>query len=647
MITHPGSALRFASILTLFMLVLTSRVSYAQEDSSRAVRKLALVAPVISSGMVTSGSSLSVGDSLIQWSDYTFSGDLLKQIPGSYLADMNQPGDPSEMLFDGLGSGYNKYLLDGVEMNEPVTSSMNLYHVPMEFMRGYQYIDAVRAPIYQFNANGALINFESTAYSEAVPYSNVRHLEEPYNYLITDAIFSQNIGLKSNLDFGVERQTTDGRFVNSVYDGVNVRAKYRYSIDSIRQITFTELYYRTKGGMTGGAMPYSVGAGTFAQYGIDVRSQYANLTYLQHHLQAAYTQTSPDDSTSFVTLSAYYDYYNFEFGDGSLPYYLTNISSRTGANVRSSLDLFGGRLNGGAEAVSEAVSSNNHTSLQPVSRFSAYADQEYEMFDFIRFGIFGRGDLLRDKFYPALGGSFGFLTNGIDVEIAASISHHVPSMSDEYFVSQDFVGNPNLNAETDRIYELTLSTPASDDFTVSLKPYARIISDPIYFQTKYVGQPEYPSISVTNLNSRRIYGCDFNVRFSFWKFVADGMVNYVDEKVDGSGALTLPKYFASGELYLHDIFFDGHLNLKVGIRGKFLTSFMGNEFYPEALVYYPASINEFGPAGSSDIFVQGKVGDAIVYLTFYNITNQQYFVTPVYPVLDFSFAFGVNWNFLN
>lgn len=224
-----------------------------------------LVNPVFEAGAITYKPSYSISDSEIMWSDYTYSGEVLNKIPGSFLANMAQPGNPSELYFDGLGSDYVKYLLDGVELNEPTTSAFNLYHVPMEFVNNVEYIDALRAPIYQFNATGGLVNFQTPSYSEAQPYSKVRHLEEPYNNLITDGVFSQNIGFKSNIDVGFERQTTDGRFVNSIYDGVNIRAKYRYSIDSTHQLTATELYYRTKGGANGGSMPYDVNALIFDQ----------------------------------------------------------------------------------------------------------------------------------------------------------------------------------------------------------------------------------------------------------------------------------------------------------------------------------------------------------------------------------------------
>ncbi len=642
-------------LLLLAIVTLTASVAHSQEDSLKTANADTagiplkyLVRPVAASGTVTGNPSYAISDSVIRWSDYTYAGDLLQKIPGTYLANMYQPGNPSVLYVDALGSGYMKYLLDGVELNEPTTSTLNLYHLPMEFAKNVEYIDAVRAPIYQFNATGGLVNIQTQLYSESVPFSKVRHLEEPYNYLITDGVFSQNIGYNSNIDLGFERQTTDGRFVNSTYDGVNIRGKYRYSIDSTRQITATEVYYRTKGGMTGGDLPYDITSNIFNQaYFALVRSQFADLTYLQHHIQVAYAQADPSDSTGVLTATAFFDYYSFQFGDGSLPYYLTNLSRRFGANLRGSETIVGTKLNFGAEAVRDETYYNSSTGIPSQNRISAYADDEFGLFDFVRAGVFGRGDLVGSQFYPALGASFGLGNEMFNVEAGGNISSHTASLSQKYFVTPNFKGNPNLVAETDRIVQVKASANFGGVLSLYVKPYIRMIDNPIYYRADTTGEPTYPQVSVVNLGTRNIYGVDAALSLTLWKFTAEGNVNYVSEKTDGNRVCSLPEYFTTGELYYHDILFTGHLNLKLGLRGKMLSSFNGNDFYPPALIYFPTDINKFGISGSTDFFVRGRVSDAVIYFTIFNITGSQYVMTPVYPALDNSFCLGINWEFLN
>lgn len=387
-----------------------------------------LVSPVLTAGSITERPSYTITDSEITWNDYTFSGEVLDGISGTYLANMYQPGNPSQLYFDGLGSDFTKYTLDGIELNDPSMPSMNLYQIPMEFVRNVEYVDALRAPIYQFNANGSLVNLQTQSYSEAVPYSKVRFLQEPYNYLITDGVFSQNIGFKSNIDAGFERQTTDGRFDNSVYDGVNIRAKYRYSIDSVSQITASELYYRTKGGTNGGSLPYNVNASIFDQFQ-PPRSETANLTTLQHHVQLAYSEVDPSDSSEFYTLSIFFGYHNFQFGETDSSFYLANVSKTFGGDLRGSKSLPGSQLNFGLEAVRVENTFNSLAVIPSTDRYSAYADDEVHFFNLMKAGIFGRGDFVGKNFYPAFGASFGF-GNGSSIlkqeEIYPGMFRHLP-----------------------------------------------------------------------------------------------------------------------------------------------------------------------------------------------------------------------------
>jgi len=222
-------------------------------------------------------------------------------------------------------------------------------------------------------------------------------------------------------------------------------------------------------------------------------------------------------------------------------------------------------------------------------------------------------------------------------------------MSERYFVTQNFVGNPGLKTETDKTLKVTAMIRLADAFSLSVEPYARFVEDPIRFQadpSSYNSSPAYPEITVSNLGNRKIYGVDASIKIAYWMLTADGMLNFTDDRMDGSQQHILPGIFGSGELYLHDVLFTGHLNLKIGIRGQFESKFNGEEFYPEALIYYPGTLNTFGPSGSSDIFVQAKIGDAVLYITIFNITGQTYVLSPVYAAMNTNLVLGVNWEFL-
>lgn len=633
--------------LFIYLLVAKSGNAFTGEDSLSVSKNVVyrLLKPVFTSGLISFSSSAAISDSEIEWSNYTYSGELFAKFPGAFLADMSQPGNPVDIFFDGLGLEYASFLIDGINYEDGALGVANLYQIPVEFSQNIQYINALRSPIYEFNANGGLVNLQTSLHNEVVPYSKVRHLEEPYNYLITDGVFSQNIGIKSNIEVGFERQTTDGRFKNSIYDGANIRLKYRYSIDSTSQISLSEIYYRTKGGMTGGAMPYAISQDTFDQYLINLRSMTANLTYLRHRVAAMYSHVDPFDSTQYVNLSIYYGYSGFDFGDVSSPdggpYYIHNASSQFGLNFRGSMTAVENILNYGGDLIHLENKYNSQATVPSLNRFSIYFDDIYH-FKTLSLGLFGRADVVSSKLYPAFGTSVAIRGSHFAFELGGSYSQHLPTLAQKFFVSQDFAGNPSLEVERHRLIQADLSYKVSDFISLYVKPYYRWIIHPIYYKASYIGQPAYPKLSIVNMDHRIIYGVDFSARLKIWKIEAEGMLNYLKEEIR-----SLPEVFLSGEIFYHDDLFSNHLELKTGLRGRAMSTFHGYELYPETIAYYYSNVNLFGPFGSSDFFVTGKIGSAIVYFVWYNLTNQQYILAPVYPMLDRSIAIGVNWEFLN
>ncbi|MEK6569779.1 MAG: putative porin, partial [Bacteroidota bacterium] len=93
--------------------------------------------------------------------------------------------------------------------------------------------------------------------------------------------------------------------------------------------------------------------------------------------------------------------------------------------------------------------------------------------------------------------------------------------------------------------------------------------------------------------------------------------------------------------------FQNHLDLKVGIRGKFFTSNLGEQYNPETMIYVENPFPELSPHGSADLFLVGKVGSAYFHFLLENITDERYMLTPYFPMQDRKIRFGVEWEFLD
>ena len=104
---------------------------------------------------------------------------------------------------------------------------------------------------------------------------------------------------------------------------------------------------------------------------------------------------------------------------------------------------------------------------------------------------------------------------------------------------------------------------------------------------------------------------------------------------------------ANASFYFRDTLFSNNLDLKIGIRGKYISEQTGMKPFDEANIFVPSIESIFGPSTVTDFFVMGKIGDAYIHLEWENIFNVQYMLTPIYPMYSSNIRFGVSWEFWN
>ena len=93
---------------------------------------------------------------------------------------------------------------------------------------------------------------------------------------------------------------------------------------------------------------------------------------------------------------------------------------------------------------------------------------------------------------------------------------------------------------------------------------------------------------------------------------------------------------------------NGNLELKIGFRGRYISQQSGMAPLDESGLYVPyVLLQSFGPSGTADFFVIGKLGDAYLHLIWENLSDNQYMLTPFYPMYARNVRFGVSWEFWN
>lgn len=136
--------------------------------------------------------------------------------------------------------------------------------------------------------------------------------------------------------------------------------------------------------------------------------------------------------------------------------------------------------------------------------------------------------------------------------------------------------------------------------------------------------------------------------FTFGKFALDNTLLY-QKVAKGQEVLRVPELITRNTIYYTDNWFKGKpLLINIGLTLKYFTKYKANDYNPLLAEFYLQNHTKIGNYPIVDFFVNGRVRRTRIYFTFENITSsftgRSYFSAPGYPYKDFSFRFGLVWN---
>jgi outer membrane cobalamin receptor len=73
----------------------------------------------------------------------------------------------------------------------------------------------------------------------------------------------------------------------------------------------------------------------------------------------------------------------------------------------------------------------------------------------------------------------------------------------------------------------------------------------------------------------------------------------------------------------------------------------GKEYVPRQGLWVENIRTQPGQFSTMDFFAVLHIGDAFISVTWENLLNANYFITPVYPMPGRNFKLGVNWVFVD
>jgi hypothetical protein len=144
-----------------------------------------------------------------------------------------------------------------------------------------------------------------------------------------------------------------------------------------------------------------------------------------------------------------------------------------------------------------------------------------------------------------------------------------------------------------------------------------------------------PPVAFGNLS-----GIGLRLNVNYWKFLFETNTTYYFNS-DEEQLLGVPELQFVGGVFLNGFLFDDNLFLKAGVQFYYTgTNNVYSNVWKEIIVVEPSN--------KVDITVAGEIkGVAIVYFGWENLFDNQYFITPYYPMQERNIRFGISWELFN
>jgi outer membrane cobalamin receptor len=599
-----------------------------------------------------------VTQSDIHWIDFEYIGSILETFSGVYIRDQASAGQYNQINIRGQDWRSVAVLQNGRLLNDPASGIYNLYQYSTEYADRIELITGPRAFLYGLNSTGGAVNIVTRNYNSNRPFTKLNYSEGPYGYALTDGTFSQNISRKVNLTLGFQFQGVDGRFLNSLSEAWNVRAKVRYNVSKDLNIILSDYFTSSKTDLNGGVDP-SKSRSPFDPLMATVRNAESYDKITRHDLDLSVVGTFLSDTTNVTTLNFYYSNNFRQYRDEDNRYssysvpadnmifiHSDHTSSWMGGTLSQNYDTEWQRFSAALNLELRQVEGSPNIGRRRNVIASGWGKEELLLGEYLTLAGFGRIDEYLDHRYVGAGADATLkLGHAASLFGGFSFSRRVPNYMELYWTDSTVTRPQDLVAEQHREIEVgTQLTWAGSDLRLAY--FHRTVQDPMLFQL-IPGSYVFPSFSMANGGSIATNGIEARLRLRVWMLYLEANTTYLIQRQSGADLAILPKLALSGGIYFWNKLLNDHLELKTGIRGQYQSSQNGETFNPEALAYVSNAGTHIGYASVADFFLIAHIGDAYVHFIWENLLNIQYYCTPYYPGGDRAIRFGISWEFWN
>lgn len=572
---------------------------------------------------------------------YRYTGDLLRSHALNFIKDLGFIGQPHETFIYGVGNRGISYLQDGVLWNNRNTNSLDLNHVQSEDIDSIEIIPSPRGFLYGPYNNPVAVNFIMRDFLSPEPYSRIRYYEGPNGEAMIDGKFNAQIAKRWDLSFQVSNRSVDETYKNTDYSNWQTNVKLKYFLSNSVNITGLYSYVSSSVGLNGGIDIDSVRNITSDVNSIIYEPLLAPVVYpnrtmeVEQHSAGLRLHVLPFEDAN-LNFSFYYRYHDSKLDDiaDSIDLYENHDNKVFGGMLMYDhrIDWIDVKLIGTYEKLEGNYSSFRYPELQGGQ--STRDNKRFSIASIISFNLLNK-NLIPSVYYKYLN-----VDNNEDI-----ILWDVPL---NYSKSESFSGFGGdlafrIDDELFTYFGYSKYKQFTDSTSVeSIEIGARYKNDGFYADAKYFKRKNAYIIPLDIQHSPppllgNINGAGIVLNYQYWKILIETNTSYYFNDNDAIG---VPELQFTGGLYLKSKLFKDNLNLKSGFTF----------YYTGKIKSYSGEwgIVEVEPSNKIDFILTGEIQElAIVYFVWENLFDNQYFITPYYPMPEINIRFGLSWELFN
>lgn len=646
-------------MLKLFLAIVFTSLTCAQIDDSLKVNALAFP-----DSIDASQDSLIISDSLtitkrdsvvpfyyrvlsenshiitqkdIRQSEYRYTGDYLSLFSFNFIKDLGFPGQPNESFLYGLGNNGVGYFIDGISFNERYSNSLNLNLVQSEDVDSIEVLRLPRGFFYGGISNPVSVNFITKDYLPIKPYSRIRYYQGPDRESMIDGKFSLILTRKLIASFDLTNRIVDSTYTNTEYSIWQTKASLKYLLSNDINFIISYSYNNYDAGYSGGVDLDSI------------KSVSSNINAVLYDFRAApmiYPNGELKTTTHLPRIKLLSKPFHWLNSEANVFYLLNKTEHNTdkreyresktiGFNLRNDADFNLLKLQVNVDYENSSLFRNLFF-VDKLSDSSYFISTENNLngFSFSAFlsSSFGNGKFVPSVFYKLSTTGYdsdlsiaNYAQGGTSSGFGVDLSFKALDNLDFYF-GYSVINRDDLTDNTSFLLEAGAKFQYLD-FATEIKYFINN-----YFYGFYSGGIFFDYIRFGDLS-----GLGINFKYSIWKLLleSNSSLYFSDNKLTG-----VPDIHTRNGLYFNSLLFQDNLSLKTG----FLFTYTGNNnvyTFENGFVDVPSSYK-------LDFTIAGKIQKtAIVYFLWQNLLDNQYYLTPYYPMPARSIRFGVAWEMFN